>query len=153
MRTTQICSEAYSPGYNTQPFIPIHLHRRKHRLRTEDRRAAMLAVAVTTCPIPFRISPRWPPHGGTARTPCCVTTYSLVRRRHPRFFLTLDPSHVPPRSVIVVGIVIVPIEQYGDQIGRQIVPAIGGTGDIIEAWLGPMGFLEYYWYPGEEASL
>ena len=46
-----------------------------------------------------------------------------------------------------------PIEQYGDQIGCQIVPTIGGVGEIIEVWLGPMGFLEYHWYPGEEASL
>jgi len=52
-----------------------------------------------------------------------------------------------------VGIAIVPIEQYGDQIGCQIVPAIGGVGEIIEAWPGPVGFLEYHWYPSEEASL
>ena len=69
------------------------------------------------------------------------------------FFLTLDPSNVPPRSVIVAGIAIVPIEQYGDQIGRQIVPAIGGAGEIVEAWPGPVGFLKYHWYPSEEASL
>ena len=79
----------------------------------------------------------------------------MVRRRHrrPRFFLALDLFHVPPHSVIIVGIAIVPIEQYGDQIGHQIVPAISDTGEIIKAWLGPMGFLEYHWYPGEEASL
>jgi len=52
-----------------------------------------------------------------------------------------------------VGIAIVPTEQYGDQIGHQIVPAIDGAGEIVEAWLGPMGFLEYHWYSGEEASL
>ena len=52
-----------------------------------------------------------------------------------------------------MGIAIVTIEQYGDQISRQIVPAIGGIGKIIEAWLGPVGFLEYHWYPNEEASL
>ena len=31
--------------------------------------------------------------------------------------------------------------------------AIGGVGEIIEAWPGPVGFLEYHWYPSEEASL
>ena len=46
-----------------------------------------------------------------------------------------------------------PIEQYGNQIGRQILPAIGGAGEIIEAWPGPLGFLEYHWHLGEEASL
>ena len=80
----------------------------------------------------------------TAHTTCCVATYSLVCR-HLRFFLTLDPSQVLPRSVIVAGIAIVPIEQYGDQIGRQIVPAIGSAGEIVEAWPGPVGFLEYHW--------
>ena len=42
-----------------------------------------------------------------------------------------------------------PIEQYGD----QIVPAIGGAGEIIEAWLGAALFYEYGLYPSEEASL
>ena len=46
-----------------------------------------------------------------------------------------------------------PIEQYGDQIGCQIVPAIEGAGEIVEAWPGPMVFLEYDWYPSEEESL
>ena len=59
-----------------------------------------------------------------------------------------SPSRVPPRSVVDAGIAITPIE-----IGHQIVPTIDGTGKIIEAWPGPMDFLEYHWYPGEEASL
>ena len=67
----------------------------------------------------------------------------VCRCRCPRFFLALDLSHVLPHSVIVVGIVIVPIEQYGDQIDRQIVPAIGGVGEIVEAWPGLVVFLEY----------
>ena len=46
-----------------------------------------------------------------------------------------------------------PIEQYGDHIGHQIVPTIGGAGEIIEAWLGAALFHEYDLYPGEEASL
>ena len=46
-----------------------------------------------------------------------------------------------------------PIEQYGDQIGHQIVPTIGGAGEIIEAWLGAALFHEYDLYPNEEASL
>ena len=46
-----------------------------------------------------------------------------------------------------------PIEQYGDQIGHQILLAISGVGEIIEAWLGAMLFHEYGLYPGEEASL
>ena len=29
-----------------------------------------------------------------------------------------------------------PIEEYGDQIGHHIVPAIDGAGEIVEAWLG-----------------
>jgi len=33
------------------------------------------------------------------------------------------------------------------------MPTIGGAGEIIQAWSGPMGFLEYHWYPSEEASL
>ena len=70
-----------------------------------------------------------------------------------QFFLALDPSYVPPRNVIVAGIVIASIEQYGDQIGHHIVPAIGYAGEIIEVWLGVVVICEYYWYPGEEASL
>jgi len=58
-----------------------------------------------------------------------------------------------PRSVIVVDIAIVPIEEYGDQIGRHIVPAIGGVGEIVEAWPGAVVFHEYGLYPGEQASL
>ena len=77
----------------------------------------------------------------------------MVYHHYLRFFLTHDPSHVPPRSVIIEGIAIVPIEQYGDQIGHQIMPAISDTSEIVEAWSGPMVFLEYNWYPGEEASL
>ena len=53
--------------------------------------------------------------------------------KRPRFFLALDPSYVPPRSVVIASIAIVPIEEYGNQIGRHIVPAIGGIGEIIEA--------------------
>jgi hypothetical protein len=47
----------------------------------------------------------------SAHTHCCLATYSLVHRcRRPRYFLALDLSYVPPRSVIVVvGIAIVPI--------------------------------------------
>jgi len=60
----------------------------------------------------------------------------MVRRRCPRFFLALDTSYVPPRSVVIAGIAIVPIEEYGDQISRHIVRAIGGAGEIVEAWLG-----------------
>ena len=147
MRTTQIHGETYSPHCNTQPFLPIRLHRHKHRLCTKDNRAPMLAAAATTCPDP----PCFIDHLGGRLV---VATYSLVRRRRcPRFFLALDPSHVPPCSVIIVGITIMPIEQYGNQIGHQIVPAIGGVGEIVEAWLGPMGFLKYHWYPSEEASL
>jgi hypothetical protein len=33
------------------------------------------------------------------------------------------------------------------------VPAIDGAGEIVKAWPGPMVFLEYNWYPHEEASL
>ena len=33
------------------------------------------------------------------------------------------------------------------------MPAIDGMGEIIEAWSEPVGFLEYHWCPGEEASL
>ena len=51
-----------------------------------------------------------------------------------------------------MGIAIVPIEQYGDQIGHHIVPAISDAGETIEAWSGPVVFLEYDWYPNEEAS-
>jgi len=47
----------------------------------------------------------------------------------------------------------VPIEQYGDQIGCQIMPAIGGVGEIIEAWLGATLYHEYGLYPDEEPSL
>ena len=77
----------------------------------------------------------------------------MVCHHRPRFFLTLDPSHVPPLSVVIAGIAIVPIEQYGDQIGRQIVLAIDGTGEIVESWLGLLVSLKYDWYPGEEANL
>jgi hypothetical protein len=37
----------------------------------------------------------------------------------------------------------VPIEQYGNQIGCQIVLAIGGVGEIIKAWLRPVSFLKH----------
>jgi hypothetical protein len=47
----------------------------------------------------------------------------------------------------------VPIEEYGDQIGRHIGPAIGGAGLIVEAWLGAMVFREYGLYLGEQARL
>jgi hypothetical protein len=47
----------------------------------------------------------------------------------------------------------VPIEEYGDQIGRHIVPAIGGVGEIVEAWWGAMVFHKYGLYPSEQASL
>ena len=77
----------------------------------------------------------------------------MVRRRCPRFFLALDTSYVPPRSVVIAGIAIVPIEEYGDQIGRHIVPAISGVGEIVEAWPGAVVFCEYGLYPGEQASL
>jgi hypothetical protein len=145
MWTTQIHGEAYSPRYNTQPFLPIRLHHRKCRLRMEDRRTPMLVAAAITCqrPTSFYRSPRWPPCGGIAHTPCCVATYLLVCHHRPWFFLTLNPSHVPPCSVVIVGIAIVPIEQYGDQIGCQIVPAIGGVGEIIKAWLRPVSFLKH----------
>ena len=53
----------------------------------------------------------------------------------------------------MTGIAIVPIEQYGNQIGHQIISTIGSKGEIIEAWLGHVDFLEYHWYPGEEAIL
>ena len=33
------------------------------------------------------------------------------------------------------------------------MPAIGGAGEIIEAWLGAVLFHEYSLYPSEEASL
>ena len=33
------------------------------------------------------------------------------------------------------------------------MPAIGGTGEIVEAWLGATLFHEYGLYLGEEASL
>jgi hypothetical protein len=33
------------------------------------------------------------------------------------------------------------------------VPAIGGAGEIMEAWLGAVLFHEYGLYPDEEASL
>ena len=33
------------------------------------------------------------------------------------------------------------------------MPAISGTGEIIEAWSGAMLFHEYGLYPGEKASL
>jgi hypothetical protein len=33
------------------------------------------------------------------------------------------------------------------------VPAISGTGEIIEAWSGAVLFYEYGLYPSEEASL
>jgi hypothetical protein len=61
--------------------------------------------------------------------------------------------HVPPCSVIITGIVIAPIEQYDNQIGCHITPAISGAGEIIEAWLGAVAICEYHWYLGEEASL
>jgi len=32
------------------------------------------------------------------------------------------------------------------------VPAISSASETVEAWLGPVVFLEYDWYPGEEAS-
>ena len=46
-----------------------------------------------------------------------------------------------------------PIEQYSDQIGCQIVPAIGSASEIVKAWLRTVVFLKYDWYPDEEASL
>jgi hypothetical protein len=96
MRTTQIRGEAYSPCCNTQPFIPICLHRRKHRLCTKDHRAPVLAVAATTSPTSFCGSPRWPPRGSTTHTPCCVATYSLVCHCCP----PLPPAILPrPRPV------------------------------------------------------
>jgi len=44
----------------------------------------------------------------------------------------------------------VPIEEYGDQIGHNIVLAIGGAGEIVEAWLGAVVFYEYSLYPSEQ---
>jgi hypothetical protein len=64
MQITQICGEDYSPRYNTQSFLPVHLHHYKRRMRTEDHHAPMPAAAATTCPTPFHGSPRWPPRGG-----------------------------------------------------------------------------------------
>jgi hypothetical protein len=64
MRITQICGEDYSPRYNTQPFLPVHLHCYKRRMRTEDRHAPVPVAAATTFPTPFRGSPRRPPRDG-----------------------------------------------------------------------------------------
>jgi hypothetical protein len=36
-----------------------------------------------------------------------------------RFFLALDPPYVPPCSVIVASIAIVPIKEYGDRTDEQ----------------------------------
>jgi hypothetical protein len=47
----------------------------------------------------------------------------------------------------------VPIDEYGDQIGHHIMPAIGGVGKVIEAWPGAVIFHEQGLYPSEEASL
>jgi hypothetical protein len=47
----------------------------------------------------------------------------------------------------------VPIEEYGDHIGHHIVPAIGGTGEMVEAWSGAMIFHEYGLYPDEQGRL
>ena len=33
------------------------------------------------------------------------------------------------------------------------MPAIGGVGEIVEAWLRAVVFCEYVLYPGEQASL
>jgi hypothetical protein len=33
------------------------------------------------------------------------------------------------------------------------VPAIGGVGEMVKAWLGAVVFCEYGLYPGEQASL
>ena len=49
--------EAYSPRYNTQPFLLICLHRRKHRLCKEDRRAPTPVAAATTVPTSYYKSP------------------------------------------------------------------------------------------------
>jgi hypothetical protein len=48
--------------------------------------------------------------------PLLRAAYSLVChcRHRPQFFLALDPSYVPPRSVIIASIAIVPIEEYDD---------------------------------------
>jgi hypothetical protein len=46
-----------------------------------------------------------------------------------------------------------PIEEYGDQIGRHIVPAISGAGEIVEAWPEAVVFHEYGLYSDEHASL
>ena len=34
-----------------------------------------------------------------------------------------------------------------------MLPTIGGMGEIVKAWPGPVVFLEYDWYSSEEASL
>jgi hypothetical protein len=77
----------------------------------------------------------------------------LVCRHCPRYFLTLDLFYVPPHSVIVAGIAIVPIEQYGNKIGRQIMLAISGADEIVEACPATVLFHEFGLYPSEEASL
>jgi len=33
------------------------------------------------------------------------------------------------------------------------MPTIGGAGKIIAVWPGPLVFLEYNWYPSEEACV
>jgi hypothetical protein len=152
MQTTQMLEKACSPCCKTQPFLPLRLHGRRHRLRTEDHHTPVLAVAALSFPTSLGWSPWWPP-GGTTHTPYCVATYLLVRHHRLWFYFALDPSYVSPCSVVVAGIVIAPIEQYGDQIGHHIVPAIGYTGEIIEAWLGAVVIYEYHWYASEEASL
>jgi hypothetical protein len=70
----------------------------------------VLAATAITCPTSFRRLP-WRPGGSTAHTSCCLATYSLVHRyRHLWYFLALDPSYVPPHSVVVAGIVITSIQ-------------------------------------------
>jgi hypothetical protein len=77
----------------------------------------------------------------------------LVYRHCPRYFLTLDLSYVPPRSVVIAGIAIVPIEQYGNKIGCQVMLAISGADEIVEACLATVLFHEFGLYLSEEASL
>jgi hypothetical protein len=88
--------KAYSMRCNTEPFFPIRLHSRKCCLCTEDHRAPVPAAAARTCPMSFGGPPRRP-GGGTTHTPCCLATYSLVRR----CCLPPSPAILPrPRHIL-----------------------------------------------------
>ena len=77
MQTTQNRGEAYSSRSNTEPFLAICLHCHKHHLRTEDRRAPMLAATATTClrPTLFRGLTRQLPRGDTTVNEIRLTVY------------------------------------------------------------------------------